>query len=245
MKRQSIIMIIFYSLSLASCDLFEDSESGYFCIEENFDNNGRILCIHYPDSNHLISDTWDYLEWDFYDDKVAPSKKAVIQDDFFKSHQYYLYLHRSSGRIDTVNTYLSSQFTQLGYIQRYTYLDKWIVFEAKPIYEILGSKKTLDGTEAEKANLSNYPYEFQKKLFDSPISYFWIADRRNPDLYGPLNMKELQFACDVLEIKRPLILEGYYDRYVYECILEDGWQKKMPREFKWPFWNHRDDLTIE
>ena len=244
MRGQYIIMIIFSGLSLASCDLFEDYESGYFGVEENFDYNGRVLCIHYPDSNYLISDTCDFFEWDFYDDD-PPVKRINTLDEFERKHQYYLYLHRSSGRIDTVNTFRKSSLNSLGYIQRYTRLDSWIVFEAKPIYEILGRKNTLDGTDAEKAYLSHYSYEGQKELFDSPISYFWIADRSHPDLYGPLNMEELQSACDVLGIEKPLILKGIYDRYVYECIHEDGWQKKMPRAFKWPFWDHRDDLTIE
>ncbi|MBR1467845.1 MAG: hypothetical protein IJ606_04370 [Bacteroidaceae bacterium] len=103
-------------------------------------------------------------------------------------------------------------------------------------------------------SMSDYDFEGQYIVFNSEISDYWIASRRSPDLYGPMNIKELKRVGASLGIEFPITLKGNLDQYACPCNIkgEDvSDQYSIPNEPKsiidWYHWyfTGRPDRVIE
>ena len=62
-------------------------------------------------------------------------------------------------------------------------------------------------------SMQDYDYEGQYIVFNSKLSDYWIASRHSPDLYGPMNIKELKRVGTSLGIEFPITLESNLDSY--------------------------------
>lgn len=252
--KQKVLLVIVGNivailLGLIVCIIYQDIKyhSGTFdIIEEHEYGNGRML-------------KFNDLEPQF-EDKVHPQKKLdtsfsnLYNRDGSGMHYfvdsmnlgiYPLYVHRFSGRVDTLYAAKRETLYSIGYIQRVHYGKKWLVIEVKDIFRTLGYQH-LAGEEYKKynrdcLNLSCYTYEGQRIFFDSDSSDFWIVNRYVTHMYGPLTEAELRTQLKRLHISLPLTLEGMYDRYVYNQQIT----VEPPKEFHYWHWQERPDRIIQ
>ena len=166
-----------------------------------------------------------------------------------------LFVHRANGRVDTLCSSLRDK-TRVGYIQREYKDDKWLVVEAKQPDRILGKTHLVDkrSINYKTHSMSDYDFDGQYIVFNSKVSDYWIASRRSPDLYGPMNIKELKRVGASLGIEFPITLEGNIEHYACPKDIKGNDlsdQYSVPDEpksiidwYNW-FFTNRSDRVIE
>ena len=137
------------------------------------------------------------------------------EDSTFKYDEWRpLFVHRINGRIDTLCS-RRRDGTWVGYIQRKYKDDNWLIVEAKQPDKILGNTHLVDKRSVNRGEhyMCDYDFEGQIIVFNSKLSDYWIASLNSPDLYGPMNIKELKRIGTSLRIEFPLTLESNVDHY--------------------------------
>ena len=207
-------VLVCYALIFGRWDSYFKTEHDYiFC------PNGAELIFETPDSGLTCKDlrmdsVWMYriTSYSILHGKdsitIWESRDSTFQYDMWRP----LFVHRTNGRIDTLCS-SGRDKTWIGYIQREYKDDKWLVVEAKQPDKILGKTHLVDkrSINYRAHSMSDYDFEGQYIVFNSEISDYWIASRRSPDLYGPMNIKELKRVGASLGIEFPITLEGNAD----------------------------------
>lgn len=220
-----IFVIIATPFLVAYALLFGGGCDSYFRTEVNDDffglycPNGRDLIFETPDScltcKDLLMDPSRMYNITPY--SIEHGKDTVTiwmsNDSIFRYNQWRpLFVHRTNGRIDTLcSTGLSRMY--VGYISREYKDDNWLIVESKQPDKILGNTHLVDkrAINYKGRSMNDYDYEGQYIVFNSKLSDYWIASRHSPDLYGPMNIKELKRVGTSLGIKFPITLESNID----------------------------------
>lgn len=150
---------------------------------------------------------------------LKASSDSLWQSDS-QEELYPIYVHRPTGRIDTLYTTKSEEGNDmcLGYISGFQKSGEFLVLECKKPGKILGHSY-LANKEQDKnlaimnLTMSNYLSEGQEKVFESSIVSYWIANIHTTDLYGPFTIKSVQPQMLKLGLTLPLQLDGAYDMY--------------------------------
>jgi hypothetical protein len=232
------IGIIVLPLLFITCG--DDHPKGQvFFVRENHEyGNGRNLELYWPDNIPSVYPV-SYLDLSFHnlwcrdpDSLVITTTNPQTNPELYPMHP--LYIHRLSGRIDTlyhthhVISAPEDDFrpraygvggVHIGYIHRECKVKGFYVMETKLPGESLGKKYISDfkdiGKDTLLYDLAYYTYEGQEKVFESELSHFWIANSSTTDLYGPLTEEELVVQLEQLGVRLPIKLKNPYDRYVY------------------------------
>ena len=249
------ILVYLGRLVILNCD----HNSGTFVVNEDHRcGEGRWLQLNCLDScfmakrrpnvSHIPMPSTQNMEyqgkvenWEIYDS---------IDGQWMK---YPVFVHRFTGRVDTF--YTAPNGAVLGYVKRSYYGKKWLVIETMEPCIVLKhsflAREEYKKRPIEHLNLGCYTFEGQRKFFDSESSEYWVASRQTTDLYGPLTEAELRIQLTKLDVSLPIILEGEYDRYVYnnteEFDSKDGHfvKEKIPKEFNYFHWKRRPDKIIQ
>lgn len=250
-----ILLITLFSLLTRLIIMNVERNSGTFVLKENHEHgDGRILQLNNLDRRFKAGVSPD-IKWmptvgNMYN--TDHSHEMNSYDSITGKHaEYPLYVHRFTGRVDTLYTYRNQEV--LGYVQRIHYSKRWLVLEVKNVGQILGyqylAKEEYKKSPLDSLSIGCYTYEGQRIFFDAPFSHFWIASRTTTNLYGPLTEVELQTQLKRLNIPLPLTMEGKYDRYVYnyteELDHDHFYKEKLPKEFHYPHWQERPDRIIQ
>lgn len=226
--------------------------SALFYIEEDPEyGNGRNLVTNYEGNDYWEKNGIGRLDstclWPTHKRLMdMPSNQPETDeiDSFFTPQRCPIYIHRFSGQVDTFYCYKA--VIDIGYIQRYAKTEEWMIMECKSPRQILGSSyEETRSTSGTKGCLDCYTWEGQRLVFESPESYFWIAGKKSPHLYGPLSISQLPILLKRLGMVLPITLKGKYDRYVHNHADYKGWQDDMPHEFYWPHHKSRPDRIIQ
>ena len=268
-------LIIFTPVLVCYALIFGGRWDSYFKTEHDYRYcpNGAELIFETPDSGltckDLQMDSTRMYRITSY--SILHGRDTItIWETQYSTFQYDtwrpLFVHRHNGRIDTLcfpgrdKTWVGHtsgrEKTRVGYIQREYKDDKWLVVEAKQPDKILGKTHLVDkrSMSYRAHSMSDYDFEGQYIVFNSEISDYWIASRRSPDLYGPMNIKELKRVGASLGIEFPITLKGNLDQYACPCNIkgEDvSDQYSIPNEPKsiidWYHWyfTGRPDRVIE
>ena len=187
--------------------IFETPDSGLTCKDLQMDST-RMYCI----TPYSILHGMDTISIGEYYDSLYRYDKDTWQYERRHDEWRPLFVHRTNGRVDTLCS-SGRDKTWIGYIQREYKDDKWLVVEAKQPDKILGKTHLVDkrSMSYRAHSMSDYDFDGQYTVFNSKISDYWIASRRSPDLYGPMNIKELKRVGASLGIEFPITLEGNAD----------------------------------
>ncbi|MBO4662120.1 MAG: hypothetical protein J5630_05415 [Bacteroidaceae bacterium] len=183
--------------------------------------NGAELIFETPDSCLTCKDL--YMDpsrmYSITPYSIEHGKDSVTicesEDSTFKIDEWRpLFVHRTNGRIDTLCS-LGYSHLCVGYVQREYKNDNWLIVEAKQPDEILGNTHLVDKRAIHNKghSMQDYDFEGQHIVFNSKLSDYWIASLKSPDLYGPMNIKELKMIGTSLGIEFPITLEGNLDWY--------------------------------
>lgn len=220
----AVILLVLLVLLVRFIMLSIGYNSGTFIIrEDEVHGNGRTLRLNMSD--------------DFYAGNIFPPP---------------VYAHRPTGQVDTLHVGGYEEVIP-EYVQRVHYGKKWLVLETKNVSLILGrdylAREEYKSSPIDSLLLGCYTYRGQRVLFDSDAPHYWMANRQTTDIYGPLTESELRTRLKRLRIPLPLILEGEYDRYVYNFTEElEGNRfrgERLPKEFHYWHWRERPDRTIQ
>lgn len=252
-KRAYILFVILIICFVTSC---QRGKMFYVTDDHGF-ANARELQAHVNDNDWLATNrSMDINCHNYYWDGFYPddSIKDAFRNAFVELPHYYLRVHRFHGEVDTF--YIRSKSVlPVGYVQRIGEYKNWMVFECKRAYEILGYTHLVD--EASKnvplsqLQLYNYTYEGQRVVFDSEISWFWIADNTSLNLYGPLRLEHLKQQLARMSISLPLTLEAcanyYAMEYPYRTDNSNGirWKDRVPKDYYYPHWTYPKDRVIK
>ena len=262
-----IFVIIATPFLVAYTLLFGGGCDSYFRTEVNDDffglycPNGRDLIFETPDScltcKELHMDPSRMYSITPY--SIEHGKDTVTiwmsNDSIFRYNQWRpLFVHRTNGRIDTLcSTGLSRMY--VGYISREYKNDNWLIVESKQPDKILGKTHLVDkrAINHKGHSMRDYDYEGQYIVFNSKLSDYWIASRHSPDLYGPMNIKELKRVGTSLGIKFPITLESNIDwkacptdingTDVSEQYKDPNRRKSIIDWYHW-FFTRRPDIVI-
>ncbi len=230
----------------------------YRFYEDETWGDGRELQLYRPDSSFI--DTTYIPGACFYPASCnmwCLDKDSLISysndSDYCYRTLYPVYVHRASGRIDTLHNsfVLYAHDMDIGYIHRKWESDLWFVMESKRPGEILGYSYIVDDAYKNRNPLNlvmmNYSYEGQEKVFESQNSYFWIIQRHTTDIYGPLTEEQLVAQLKTLDIQFPINLRAIYNRYVMPRINDSERSfadLPKPKHFYWPRHKKTKDKVI-
>lgn len=207
-----------------SCET--DPSVGLYQFGWTDDDGYRTFYIYRPDSSFI--DTTHVPETAFYDacahnlwclDSSMLQKSHDGDSDRAYHHIYPLFVHRPSGRVDTLyNPFIYHACgLNFGHVHRECFLDKWIILECRLPGRILGYFHLFDDTYRDMPldNLSegSYTYEGQRLIFESKDFDYWVVNRMTTDLYGPLTEKELLAQLKALDVPLPVELKSSYFPY--------------------------------
>lgn len=257
MLKYKILHIVAFVLLILVCISCETGpDVGLYQFGWTTDDGYRYLEIYRPDSS-LIDTTHiagaAFLEADAHNLWCLDSAELRMAHEGDSSTEYRniypLYVHRPSGRTDTL--FLSHLWHAcclgFGHVHRERFLDKWIILECRLPGRILGYNHLFDETDKDTPldNLSegSYDYEGQRLIFESKDFDFWVINRMTTDLYGPLNEKELLAQLKALEIPLPVELKSSYFPYKRHRIKGTGDIVHFPdsmytRYLFWRVWPH-------
>lgn len=178
--------------------IFETPDSCLTCKDLNMDPSRMYLITPY--SIYRGKDTI----------AIRESKYSATQYDKWRP----LFVHRTNGRTDTLCS-AGRDNMRTGYIQREYKDDNWLIVESKQPDKILGNTHLVDKRAINRKghSMQDYDLEGQSIVFNSKLSDYWIASRHSPDLYGPMNIKELKRVGTSLGIEFPITLKGNLDWY--------------------------------
>ena len=196
-------------------DSYFKTEHDYMCC-----SGGSTLIFETPDSCLTCKDL--HMDpsrmYSITPYSIYTGKDTVTIGESYDSIDLYdkwlpLFVHRTNGRIDTLCTSICCQNTCTGYIQREYKDDNWLIVESKQPDKILGNTHLVDKRAINYKGrfMNDYDYEGQYIVFNSKLSDYWIASRHSPDLYGPMNIKELKRVGTSLGIEFPITLESNID----------------------------------
>jgi len=217
------IMLLLFLMCI-SCETGPDV--GLFKFAWTYDDGNRAFVIYRPDSSFIdnthIAGTPFYEAdvcnlWCLDSTKLELSHKGDSSCEF--QYIYPLYVHRPTGRTDTL--YLGYYRTQtelcFGHVHRECFLDNWIILECRLPGRILGYTHLFDESYREipidKLYLGSYTYEGQRLIFESEDFDYWIINRLTTDLFGPLTEKQLVKYLNELKIPLPVELKSSYFPY--------------------------------
>lgn len=261
MKSKNILSlssILLFITIIVGCD-FEPKDVSYFVWEEEEFCDGRNLKINTPDTIciDVMPDSlkrFDDCGYNLFctDAKDLQISTDSIWEENFRNRLYFpIYVHRFSGRIDTLykRSYLySAGQIEIGYVSGEKSSGNWLVVQSKKPGLILGydylSDKERFGCDKLSLYMWDYSYEGQEKVFASDNVYYWIASRNTTDIYGPLTLDEIKAQMRDLGVPLPFKLDGRYDRYTY-CRDSNGNILPQPKAFRWPNHRKRDGTLIE
>lgn len=222
-KFLHIGLILHLVLLCISCET--DPSVGLYQFAWTDDDGYRHFMIYRPDSS--LIDTTHIAGTAFLDAGhnlwcLDSTELRMSHDgDFSKEYQniYPLYVHRPSGRTDTL--FLSHTWHAIGldfgHVHRELFLDKWIILECRLPGRILGYSHLFDDTDRDTPldDLSegSYTYEGQRLIFESKNFDYWVINRLTTDLYGPFTEEELVTQLKTLEITLPVKLKSSYFPY--------------------------------
>ena len=216
------VLLLF--LMCVSCETGPDV--GLYKFAWTNDNGDRPFMIYRPDSSFI--DTTHIPGTPFYEADVCnlwclDSTKLELSHEGDSSCEfqyiYPLYVHRPTGRTDTL--YLGYYRTQtelcFGHVHRECFLDNWIILECRLPGRILGYTHLFDESYREipidKLYLGSYTYEGQRLIFESEDFDYWIINRLATDLFGPLTEKQLVKYLSELRMPLPVELKSSYFPY--------------------------------
>ena len=228
-----ITAALYMSLACISCET--GPEVGLYQFDWVDDDGYRTFYIYRPDSS-LIDTT--HITGAAFLDAGTHNLWCLDSADLIMLHEgdsssefrdiYPLYVHRPTGRTDTL--FLSHQwranYLDFGHVHRELFLDKWIVLECRLPGRILGYNHLFDETDRDVPldNLSegSYDYEGQRLIFESKDFDFWVINRLTTDLYGPLTEEELVIQLKALDVPLPVELKSSYFPYKRHRIKGTG-----------------------
>lgn len=246
MKYMGLAIIPLLSAILLGCDC---RDGIYRVIEYHEHGLGRYLALPYEDSLMVDSLSNPSNCYNFTHNNLYCREKEQLQrrpdDSTDCTGKKYLltFIHRASGRVDTLYRYTKpgGDLLLFGYISGYKRHERWMVLEHKDPEEILGCNYLCRPIPDKRVvHLDDCTYEGQKKFFDSCVADYWIVNLYSTDFYGPFNMNELKVQMHKLGIPLPMRLYGIYDRYV--CNFSD---EPEPKAFYWPHHHRREGTLIE
>ena len=225
MVTASIIVTAIVMVCFAYCYTFlEGGWDSYFKTEHDYMrcSGGSTLIFETPDSCLTCKDL--HMDpsrmYSITPYSIYTGKDTVTIGESYDSIDLYdkwlpLFVHRTNGRIDTLCTSICCQNTCTGYIQREYKDDNWLIVESKQPDKILGNTHLVVKRAINRKghSMQDYDYEGQYIVFNSKLSDYWIASRHSPDLYGPMNIKELKRVGTSLGIEFPITLESNLDSY--------------------------------
>ena len=238
-------------LLLASC--FDDGPTmglyGWY-LDTNW-SDGYSLHLYRPDSSYIdvnhVPGTPFYKANSSYNFWCADKDSLIAYQPEngpdFNHTLYPVYVHRASGRVDTLHNSFIYRATAvpLGFVQRECEIEKWLILECKLPGEILSHSFLADTAyEAENPmsfSMYMYTYEGQERIFESDLSHFWIISLHTTDMYGPLTEKELAAQLTQLGIALPVILKQRYSPYVRPGM-SDGSFADIPEPKHFIYWPH-------
>lgn len=244
---------------IVGCD-FEPKDVSYYIWEEEEIADGRNLKINTPDS--IVIDMMpdsskrfgDYAGNLFCTDvrNLLLTTDSTWEANFRKRLYFPIYVHRFSGRIDTLykRSYLySAGWIDIGHVSGSETHGNWLVIESKKPGMIIGydylSNKGCLGCDKLSLHMWDYTYEGQEKVFESKKVFYWIASKHTTDIYGPLTKSELKVQMRRLGIPLPLKMDGWYDRYTYSRDEDGDLLPEEPKAFRWPYHRSREGTLIE
>ena len=218
-----------------SCE--NNPDVGLYKFSWTCDDGDRPFIIYRPDSSFI--DTTHIPGIPFYEADVSnlwchDSSQLELshEGDSCCEFQYVypLYVHRPTGRTDTL--YLGYYRTQtelsFGHVHRECFLDNWIILECRLPGRILGYAHLFDeayrSVPIDKLHLGSYTFKGQRLIFESKDFDYWIINRLTTDLYGPLTEKELIKQLKELRVPLPIKLKSSY--FPYRKHYKDG--KTLP-----------------
>lgn len=246
MKYMGLAIIPLLSAILLGCDC---RDGIYGMIEDHEHGLGRYLTLPYEDSLMVdslpnLSSCYDLTRKNFYCREKERLQRTPDDSTDCTGKKYLLtFVHRASGRVDTLYNYTKpgGNLLLFGYVSGYKRHERWMVLESKDPEEILGRKYLCRPIPDKRVvHLDDCTFEGQKKFFDSRIADYWIVYLYSTDFYGPFNMNELKVQMRKLGIPLPMKLYGIYDRYV-----DNYSDEPHPKAFYWPRHHYREGTLIE